>query len=428
MANKAFIPGWKVVAGSGIGIAFGSAPVFASGFALLAAAMAKQFGWNQPQVAKAATIYLLVQTIAYPLSGWPLDRWGSRKFAIGSILGFAIGLALLSRVGGSLLQYYLAFAVMSLLSTGTNVISYARAITLWFNRKRGIALGLAASGQAIGAFLVPVLAQKGIANYGWPTALLILAVFEAIVCMPLVALLVKDDPARYGLHPDGDANGAAVPAAGCQSDSGPSVGAIVRTATFWKLAIAFAVMGMSFYAIGPNIVYILKTAGISLAVLAKILAVSGISVLFGRLGFGVALDRVHAPLIGVCSVILFAISSLIYAGTPSVALILFSAVCYGLSIGGETDLMPYLASRYFGTHAVSKIFGWFLFAFFLGATVGPIAFAELMAAFGQAKTPLIMLVALQIVPAALFLSLGRYPAAHAGPVQAVSKPVAKNAV
>ena len=427
MAKQTFFPGWKVVAGSGIGIAFGSAPVFASGFALLAAVMAHQFGWNQPQVAKAATIYLLVQTLVYPLCGWPLDRWGSRRFAILSILGFAVGLAVLSQVDGSLVQFYIAFALIGLLSAGTNVVSYARAITLWFNRKRGIALGLAASGQAIGAFLVPVLAQRGIAHYGWPTALLILAVFEAIVCAPLVALLVKDDPARYGLQPDGDAN-PAQPIVATANDTGPGVGAIVRTVTFWKLAIAFAVMGMSFYAIGPNIVYILKTAGISLAVLAKILAASGISVLFGRIGFGTLLDRIHAPLVGVCSLILFAISSLIYAGTPSVTLVLVSAVCYGLSIGGETDLMPYLASRYFGTHAVSKIFGWFLFAFFLGATVGPVAFAQLMATFGGAKTPLIMLVALQIVPAALFLSLGRYPASPADRLQVVPSPVAKRTV
>ena len=231
MAKQVFFPGWKVVAGSGIGIAFGSAPVFASGFALLTAVMAHQFGWNQPQVAKAATIYLLVQTLVYPLCGWPLDRWGSRRFAILSILGFAVGLAVLSQIDGSLVQFYLAFALIGLLSAGTNVVSYARAITLWFNRKRGIALGLAASGQAIGAFLVPVLAQRGIAHYGWPTALLILAVFEAIVCAPLVALLVKDDPARYGLQPDGDANPAR-PVTATANDTGPGVGAIVRTANF----------------------------------------------------------------------------------------------------------------------------------------------------------------------------------------------------
>ncbi len=156
MTQSSFFPGWKVVIGSGIGIGSGSVPFFASSFALLAAAMAKDFGWGQADVAKAASIYLLLQTIAYPLCGWPLDRWGSRKFASLSIVLFAVCLIVLSRIGGSLWQFYAGFALMGLLPAGTNVVSYARAIALWFNRKRGLAMGLAASAQAIGAFGMPI--------------------------------------------------------------------------------------------------------------------------------------------------------------------------------------------------------------------------------------------------------------------------------
>ena len=88
--------------------------------------------------------------------------------------------------------------------------------------------------------------------------------------------------------------------------------------------------------------------------------------------------------------------------------------------------MPYLAIRYFGTRAVSRIFGWFLFAFFLGATVGPVAFAQLMASTGGAQMPLLLLVAVQIVPAALFLSLGRYPASAATEAPLVSRAMANS--
>jgi MFS family permease len=411
MARQAYFPGWNVVVGSGIGIAFGSVPIFASGFGMLAFAMAKQFGWTQPQVQNAASIFLLLQMLAYPLCGWPLDKWGSRAFAIASIFGFAVALVLLSQIGGSLLLFYLAFAVLSLVSAGTNVVSYARALALWFSRKRGLALGLAASGQAIGGFLVPTLAQKGIATFGWPTALLILAAFEMVICLPLVAFLVKNDPAPYGLLPDGD-TAPVTPAIAPTTEADMTVGEILRTSTFWKLAVAFAVMGMSFYAIAPNIVYTLtKTASMNLAQIATIQTIAGVAVLFGRVGFGTLLDRVHAPLVGVASLLLFAASGLVYVTTPVPLLVMAGAVAMGLSIGGETDLMPYLASRYFGTRSVSKIFGWFLFAFFLGAAIGPVAFAQVMASSGSATVPLLLLVGVQIVPISLFLSLGRYPAA-----------------
>jgi MFS family permease len=411
MSRQVFFPGWKVVIGSGAGISFGSAPFFASGFALLASAMAREFGWTQPDVAKAATIYLLLQTVAYPICGWPLDRFGSRKFAAASIVAFAISLLVLSRIGNSLTELYLAFALMGIISAGTNVVSYARAIAVWFNRKRGLALGFAASSQAVGSFIIPVVAQKLIAQYGWSTALMALAAFELVVCLPLVAVLVKDSPAPYGLLADGAERTEAVAHAEL-ADGGMEVRDIIQTTTFWKLAICFAIMGMSFYAIAPNIVYILtKTAGLSLADVSKVLAASGIAVLFGRIGFGYLLDKLHAPIVGIMALALLATSAAIYATVATPAIIVGAAILGGLSIGGETDLMPYLASRYFGTQAVSKIFGWFLFAFFLGAAVGPVAFARLSVAYEGAVVPLIMMVALQLVPAALFLSLGRYPAA-----------------
>ena len=408
MAQRFFFPGWKVVIGSGVGIGFGSVPFFAAGFALLAAAMSKDFGWSQPDVAKAASIYLLLQTVAYPLCGWPLDRWGSRRFATVSIVLFAGSLLVLSRIGNSLAQFYLAFALMGVVAAGTNVVSYARAIALWFNRKRGLAMGLAASAQAIGAFAIPIMAHRLIDAYGWSWALIALAAFEVAVCLPLVALLVKDSPAPYGLLPDGAApTDGPTTAAAAEPDM--TVGEIVRTGVFWKLAACFAIMGMTFYAIAPNIVYILsKKAGMSLGDIATIQAVSGVAVLFGRIGFGFLLDRVHAPVVGIIALALTATCAAVYSATAVSTVIVVATILNGLAIGGDSDLMPYLASRYFGSRAVSRIFGWFLFAFFLGAAIGPVAFAQLSVIYQGADTPLMMLAALQIVPAILFLSLGRY--------------------
>jgi len=77
--------------------------------------------------------------------------------------------------------------------------------------------------------------------------------------------------------------------------------------------------------------------------------------------------------------------------------------------------MPFLAARHFGARGVSRIFGWFLFAFFLGASVGPVAFAQLTAVYNGSATPLLMLAALQILPAILFVSQWRNSRASATP-------------
>ena len=45
------------------------------------------------------------------------------------------------------------------------------------------------------------------------------------------------------------------------------------------------------------------------------------------------------------------------------------------SVGGESDLMPYLAGRYFGTRSLSTVFGWFLAAFFVVFALSGLAWA-----------------------------------------------------
>lgn len=167
MSPQSAFPGWRVVAGSGVGIGFGSAVFIGSSFALLASAIGAQFGWAQTELAAGASIFLLMQMVTYPVVGWLLDRFGTLKVAMTSIVLFALALAVLSRVAGASWQFNAAFFLIGLVSAGANVVSYARAITHWFERKRGLALGVAAGFQALGSFVMPIVFQKLIATSGW---------------------------------------------------------------------------------------------------------------------------------------------------------------------------------------------------------------------------------------------------------------------
>jgi len=166
-----FFRGWWVVVGAGTGIAFGSAVLFSAGFPQLSHAWAQAFGWSQTQLAQAGTVFLLSITAGYPLAGYLVNRWGSRAIASASIVAFAVSLLLLSQVGNALSQLYLACGFMGLVAAVTNVVGYAQALSQWFDRKLGLAIGLAAAAQAIGVVSLPILIAHLVGSRGMAAGL-----------------------------------------------------------------------------------------------------------------------------------------------------------------------------------------------------------------------------------------------------------------
>jgi nitrate/nitrite transporter NarK len=102
-------------------------------------------------------------------------------------------------------QLYALMLVTGVTGPATFTLPYLRALSLWLSRRRGLAIGLAAAGIALGAATIPLGLQKISALHGWSVALVTFALFELLVCLPLAASLVRDDPASFGLGPDGDA-------------------------------------------------------------------------------------------------------------------------------------------------------------------------------------------------------------------------------
>lgn len=398
MRRPATTPGLVVALGSAVGVAFGSTPFFSSVFAVLGAAWADAFGWSPAVLATAATLYLSMQIVAFPLAGWLLDRWGSRRVACASILMFGLTLVALSQMTGSALGFKVLLAMMGFTSVATNFVAYARVIASWFDRNRGLAIGLTASAQAVGIITLPLIVQRLIEASGWSAALLAVGGLQLLVCLPVVWLLVKEQP---HLAPSPGAAGAPVKTA--------RIGAVLRSPVFWGIAACIAVEGLTIYAILPNTAFILgQTAGLAAHDIAALASLSGIAFLFGRVGFGYLLDRAPARLLFVVMVAMVAGGVSLYATADTLAGVRVGAFLLGMAGGGQTDLMPYVASRYFGVQAVSTVFGLLLLAFFAGAAAAPVLFVAVAAAQGVVGA-LTLLAALQVVPAAVFAALPNPP-------------------
>jgi MFS family permease len=397
--------GWRVVVGAGFGMGFGSAVFLSTAFPLITAAVAAAYGWSQTDVAKGASAALLLQALGYPVGGHLIDRFGSRRIASASILLFALSLAALAAVSGGYWRYITACGAIGLFAAATNMLGYARAISHWFDARRGLAMGVAAGFQAIGAVALPIVTQRVIAVANWATAALVIAAFEALVCLPLVLWLVEDDPKSRGLSCEAPRQ--------TRAQAGLPATAFRVDATFVKLAIAFAIMGFTFYAIVSNIVFILTHAGLGVTEIARVQAVSGLSLLVGRVGFGRVLDRWAATAVGLATLAASAAFCFGLAFAVSPLAVLAASALGGLSIGGESDFLPYMASRYWAREHISRALGLFLGVFVLGAGLGPVVLAAASEAFGGPRAALVSLGFLQLAPAAIFLTLPPYPRAPA---------------
>lgn len=380
--------GWSIVAVIALIIGFSGQVFIATGFTILASALVEAFAWPAASVALGATLFLLAQVTAYPVCGRLIDRFGSRRVAASGFLLFGLLLWATSRVS-ALGEFHLAMAALGFISTMTNPVTYLRTLSLWFDRRRGLAIGLAASGMSFGAALIPLGLQAIIQRHDWSTSLLALAAVHLLFCVPLVLWLLHDEPRRFGLRPDGDTGSVHQESRPTSVPGGVETAEAVRTRTFHLLAFVYFATGLAAFGVLVNAAQVLKdTAGLDMAAIARTQALVGASVLLGRVLVGGLLDRVDARLIGLVMCLTTAIAVLGYATSTTATMAMASALLLGLSIGGESDVLPYLAARHFGVRSFGTVAGLLAACSTLGGALAPVGFAWLAAASHTVALPL----------------------------------------
>ena len=130
--------------------------------------------------------------------GWLADRHGVRLTVMIGATMIALGLAISSlgeASSGQTWQLYLGHGLfMGLLgNSGLNAPLYVY-VSRWFDRRRGSALALIASGQYISGALWPPVFESAIAAYGWRSTMLAFALFELAVILPIAALVLRRPP------------------------------------------------------------------------------------------------------------------------------------------------------------------------------------------------------------------------------------------
>lgn len=398
--------GWWVVAVSMAGISTSPQPVVLGSLGLFMKPLAAEFGWSRSEISACITVFTVASALCFPLIGRLIDRVGSRKILLPSMFFLAACLASIALVVQEFWQLLVVFLLIGTLAAGTNTVSYVPVISAWFDRHRGLAIGLAMSGIGLGFFYVPLLVRYLIDGYGWRTAYVGLAAVILLVAMPLVALVMKETPAAMNLAVDGDRRRTLSRA---YLESGLPVREVIQCSHFWLLMVAFVCISFVLNGIVTHLVPMLTDRGTSGALAAGVASVVGVTVFVGRIGVGLLVDRFFAPRVAMVVFGLSALGFLTFALGGGVALAFVAAMFIGLSLGAELDLMAYLASRYFGLRSFAAVYGILLSGIVVGAGLAPLLFGVWFDRAHSYIGILMISAGLNLVSVALMALLKPYP-------------------
>jgi predicted MFS family arabinose efflux permease len=399
-----FRRGWKVVLASAVGVGVGVSGAAFYTIGVFMKPLAAEFHWTRAAVSAAALFLSLGWTLTAPIVGYMADRMDVRKLALISLIGMIAGLLALTRINGNIWSLYLGLTFLAVAGSGTAPLVWTHAVNSWFDRSRGLSLGLTLGGSGIAAILAPRWVDKLIQAYGWQGGYLGLAAFTGVVAFPIVFAFFRERKAS-------DA-GPAIAAKGALP--GMSVGQAVASRRFWQLAVGIYFIVAAMAAILIHFVPFLTDAGLSRDAATGIAGLIGFAVLFTRVGLGYLVDRFHAPYVAGAVLLIPAAGYLLLAFNPTGGwTIAAAALSFGAAAGAEVDLLAYLASRFFGLRAFGGIYGLLLVPFGVAAGTGPILMGRVYDITGG-YGPGLYAGALACVLAALMLgTLGRYPSAFA---------------
>jgi len=320
----------------------------------------QEFGWLRSDVSFAFSLVAYMIVVVSPIQGMLVDRFGPRRVVLTSIPLFALSLAAIYFTPANIYVYYFLWALVPIAGLGLWPLGYLQAVTPWFDRKLGLALGCANAGIGVGSTFLPMLVIGPIiAAYSWRHAMLALAMLVLFVSWPVVA---------YCLREPAGGDSAARKLTAASRAFGLTFRQASREPTFWMLNLGFFLLGITATSLVTQQVPLLLDAGWTVEETTRLQMTFGFGLLFARVAVGFIIDHVFAPRVMTAVAIGGAVACVLYAVNPDLGYV--SAILVGLMLGAEFDVLAFLIKRYYGNAAYGRVYGVVFGVFYLGSAVG----------------------------------------------------------
>lgn len=178
------------------GLAFGSM----ASISVFLKPVSLEFGWSRGQTSFAYTIASFASATFGVIWGQVADKYGTKWFGLAGAISMSLTLLALSSLD-SIYQFYLLYFLFGALGSALLFSPLYANVGFWFRENPGLALGIAASGGAVGQAFIPHLSGILILSYGWQSAYIYLALIYISISLP-ISLLIKESPWRVDARSD----------------------------------------------------------------------------------------------------------------------------------------------------------------------------------------------------------------------------------
>jgi len=347
-----------------------------------------EYGWSDASISLAIAINLALFGLIGPFAASLMDRWGLRRLVLCALALLAASVALTTAMT-SRWQLLLLWGVCVGSGTGVTALVLAAVIAnRWFDRQRGLVLGVLTAANATGQLLfLPVLARL-LEISGWRSVALLIALCAAVVFV-LVWVWMRDRPSQLGLEPYGGqpiSGNARLATASVSLRPLQALRLAGKSPAFWVLAGSFFVCGASTNGlIGTHLIPACHDFGIPEVRAAGLLAVMGLFDIIGTTASGWLTDRFSSRYLLLIYYVLRGVSLLClpYTLAHGNSQLKWFAIFYGLDWIATIPPTVRLASDLFGRNNAGVIFGWIAAAHQLGAAVAALGAGAMRTAFGD---------------------------------------------
>jgi sugar phosphate permease len=285
------------------------------------------------------------------------------------------------------------------------------AISNWFVRRRGRALGIAAMGTGISKIVIAPIAAVLLVTIGWRNAWIALGIATLVVAVVPSLLFMRRRPEDMGLHPDGDeAPPTAVdPQRPRRAFEGEIEGETwtrreaLRTSTLWLIALTFAIVNVGNLGLNLHIFPWVTDLGYDEAFGAWVVSALAVSQAFSTPLWGWLTDRFD-PRFCACGQFAVQVVGLALAwGIGGPLMLLAGFFLYGSGLGGGLVIQDTIWASAFGRRSLGTVRSVALPVQLGIGSLGPIFFGYLHDATGDYTVAFIAFNVALAISAALIL-------------------------